>query len=131
MYEWAEFEPSHGRKDRRITRVGSFLRQYHLDELPQIFNILRGDMSLIGPRPIPEISYNQYIKILKDLSIPCLIRPGITGLSQVHFGYSANIDEEKIKLSYDLEYLRSASLFMDMKIIILTIVELLTGRKSR
>lgn len=131
MYAWAEFEPSHGRKDRRITKVGSFLRKYHIDELPQIFNVVRGEMSLIGPRPIPEISFNQYIKTLTDLSIPCIIRPGLTGLSQVHFGYSANIDEEKIKLSYDLEYLRSASIFMDIKIIALTIAELLTGKKSR
>lgn len=131
MYEGAEFEPSHGISDKRITRVGAFLRKYHIDEMPQIINVLIGDMSLIGPRPIPEISYNKYIPNLQQLSIPCVIRPGLTGLSQVYFGYSANIEEEKIKLSYDLEYLRSASLMMDIKIIILTIVELCTGKKSR
>lgn len=131
MYEGAEFDLSRGRSDKRITRVGSFLRKYHIDEMPQILNVLKGDMALIGPRPIPELSYNEYIVNLQQLSMRCIIRPGLTGLSQVYFGYSANIEEEKIKLSYDLEYLRSASLMMDIKIIILTIVELCTGKKSR
>jgi len=111
-------------QDTRLTRVGKFLREYSLDELPQLFNILKGDMSIVGPRPlyVSQISeWNERQK--KRLSV----KPGLTGLAQIH-GRGELTREEK--LEFDVKYVETAGLWLDCKIIIATIGHVF-GRKGR
>ena len=103
--------------DSRITRVGSFLRHSHLDEMPQFINVLRGDLSLVGPRA-------ERPQIVKDLQreVPfyrarLLVRPGITGWAQVNQNYASGTEENTLKLEYDLYYIKHRSLLMDLSIL--------------
>lgn len=112
--QWAE------ESDPRATRVGRFLRRTHLDELPQFFNVLRGEMSLVGPRAErPELVewFQQYVPFYRAR---LLVKPGITGWAQVNFGYTATIDETIIKLEYDLYYIMNRNLIMDILILLRT-----------
>lgn len=117
--------------DRRITRVGGFIRQCRLDELPQLINVLRGDMSLIGPRP-----EQPYFCELLTQEIPYYgqrhtVRPGISGWAQVKFKYGASIEETKTKLEYDLFYVKHMSFFLDLAITLETVKVLLSGRGAK
>lgn len=112
--------------DDRITRVGAVLRRLHLDELPQAWNILRGDMSVVGPRP----EQPQYVDELRS-SIPYYntrlsVRPGLTGWAQVNFGYGSGVDGARVKLSYDLYYIKRQSIALDMLIIARTVLAVAT-----
>jgi lipopolysaccharide/colanic/teichoic acid biosynthesis glycosyltransferase len=109
------------RNDPRITRVGCFLRKMRLDELPQLLNVLRGDMSIIGPRP----ERPEFIEHLQQ-EIPfyrtrLMVKPGLTGWAQVQHNYGNTIEDALIKLQYDLYYLRHWSLWLDIYIIFQTI----------
>jgi sugar transferase (PEP-CTERM system associated) len=108
-------------RDPRVTRVGAFLRQTRLDELPQLFNVLVGDMSFIGPRPErPEFVYELQKQIpfyMERLSV----KPGITGWAQVQYGYGASVEDALEKLQYDLYYIKNLSLFLDLLILLNTI----------
>lgn len=104
--------------DERVTRSGKFIRKYRLDELPQLYNILVGDMSLIGPRPVPVNFYNYYLQNIPFYDQRHQIRPGITGLAQVRQGYTTTLDQESMKLKYDLFYIRSISLKLDLAILL-------------
>jgi len=108
-------------RDPRITAVGRVLRRLHLDELPQSWNILRGDMSLIGPRP----EQPQYVEALqRDVDFyttRLTVRPGLTGWAQVNYGYGAGSDGARVKLSYDLYYVKRQSLSLDMLIVARTV----------
>jgi exopolysaccharide biosynthesis polyprenyl glycosylphosphotransferase len=113
-----------------ITRVGKFLRKTRIDELPQLWNVLRGDLSLIGPRPeLPEL-VKLYEKEIPFYNIRHLIKPGLSGWAQLyhenHPHYRANVSETKVKLSYDLFYIKNRSLFLDLKIALKTIKVLLS-----
>jgi len=106
--------------DERATRLGRVLRKTHLDELPQFLNVLRGEMSLVGPRAErPELVeyFQQHIPFYRAR---LLIKPGITGWAQVNFGYASNIDETIVKLEYDLYYIKHRNLFMDLMILLRT-----------
>ena len=122
---WAEQD------DPRVTRVGRWLRRTRLDELPQLFNVLKGDMSVVGPRPErPEFS------ALLEQAVPywehrALLKPGITGWAQVRSGYSSDCLSTEEKLSYDLWYLRHRSMLLDLIICAKTLPQLLTGRGAR
>jgi exopolysaccharide biosynthesis polyprenyl glycosylphosphotransferase len=114
--------------DARVTRVGRFLRLTHLDELPQLWNVLRGDMSLIGPRP-------EWDRLVEDYErrIPCydfrhLVKPGITGWAQVNYHYGAGLDDTIRKLEYDLYYIRNFSFTLDASIIVKTFHVMLFGK---
>jgi len=111
------------RGDARVTRVGRLLRATHLDELPQVLNILRGDMSLIGPRP----ERPEYVAELeKDNSLYCYrlsVKPGITGWAQVKYGYGIAEQDELVKLQYDLFYIKHQSFLLDVLIILKTVIE--------
>ncbi len=114
--------------DPRITRVGRFLRRTRLDELPQLWNVLRGEMSLVGPRP-------ERPEFIKELSaeIPgylhrLRLRPGLTGLAQVINGYDNNLESFRKKVALDLLYLQNCSILNDLKILLRTIGVILTGR---
>jgi sugar transferase (PEP-CTERM system associated) len=119
---WAQQE------DPRVTRVGSFLRKTRLDELPQLFNVLVGDMSFIGPRPErPEFVYELQKQIpfyMERLSV----KPGITGWAQVKYRYGASVEDALEKLQYDLYYIKNLSLFLDLVILIATIQVVLFAR---
>ncbi|UOE52173.1 sugar transferase [Mucilaginibacter sp. SMC90] len=104
--------------DDRVTRSGKFIRKYRLDELPQLYNVLMGDMSLIGPRPVPVNFYDYYLQNIPLYDKRHQIRPGITGLAQVRQGYTTTLDEESRKLKYDLFYIRSISLKLDLAILL-------------
>ena len=109
--------------DPRITRVGKFIRKTSIDELPQLFNILKGDMSIVGPRPV-ILDEKELILLRKEYNIDSIL-PGITGLAQIN-GRDIIGTEEKVKLDY--EYLQNKSLNLDVKIVFITIFKVL--RKS-
>ena len=120
MYENAEEDGaqwSKGEYDERVTPVGKVLRRIKFDEVPQFFNCLKGDLSLVGPRPEREVFYNCFETYVHGFSQRLLVKPGITGLAQIKGGYLK--PEEKIV--YDLEYIKNRSLWTDFKILLSTI----------
>ncbi len=106
--------------DARITRVGSVLRRLRIDELPQLYNVLRGDMSLVGPRPEQPAIVAELQRHIAFFDYRHLVKPGITGWAQIHQGYTASVEASAIKLSYDLYYVGRHSLAMDLDIILRT-----------
>ncbi len=119
------------RQDPRITPLGRWLRRFRIDELPQLWNVLVGDMSLIGPRPEQPALAEQYAREVPAFAYRQLVRPGITGWAQVRAGYAADLEETKIKLAYDLFYLKNFSLGLDLQILMRTVWTLITGAGVR
>ncbi len=117
--------------DKRITRIGHFLRKSRLDEIPQLVNVLLGHMSLIGPRPEQHSFVNGFAISIPSYPYRHLVRPGITGWAQVMQGYAASEEETAIKLSYDLYYVSHYSLALDLLIVVKTITTIFTGRGAR
>ena len=117
--------------DKRFTRVGRLLRRTHLDELPQFFNILRGDMHFIGPRPFVPDQEQECVEKIPYYRQRWVIKPGATGWAQVNRGYNATIEDNKEKLSYDLFYIKNVSLGLDLLILFQTVKILLLGRGGR
>lgn len=113
--------------DRRVTSVGAFLRRFRIDELPQVWNVLRGEMSLIGPRPEAVTFHDAYLCDVPQYAYRNLVRPGITGWAQVCAPPSANADEARRKLAYDLYYVKRMSMFLDFQIAIRTIWTVANG----
>jgi sugar transferase (PEP-CTERM system associated) len=117
--------------DSRVTRVGRVIRQWRMDEIPQLWNVLKGDMSFVGPRPEREF----FVKKLEDI-IPYFterfsVKPGITGWAQVSYSYGASVEDAIEKLNYDLFYIKNMSIFMDFMIIMRTIKIVLFGKGAR
>ena len=106
--------------DRRITRVGRILRKSHLDEWPQFLNVLRGEMSLVGPRPEQSELVSQLQSNIPFYRARLLVKPGITGWAQVNFGYAATVEDTAVKLEYDLYYIKHRSLLLDLMIMLRT-----------
>ncbi|HON73347.1 MAG TPA: exopolysaccharide biosynthesis polyprenyl glycosylphosphotransferase [bacterium] len=123
MYSDAEIDgPKFSNKnDPRVTRVGRFLRKFHLDEIPQFWNVLKGDMSLIGPRPEQVEFVREFEKKIPYYNLRHLVKPGITGWAQVQYGYAASLDETVEKLEYDLFYIKNPSIWLDLAIAIKTL----------
>jgi lipopolysaccharide/colanic/teichoic acid biosynthesis glycosyltransferase len=117
--------------DERITRVGRFLRQYRLDELPQTINILRGDMSWIGPRPEAVSLAEWYEREVPFYIYRHIVRPGISGWAQVHQGNVAAVDAAQLKLEYDFYYIKHFSFWLDAVIVLKTLRAIVTGFGSR
>jgi lipopolysaccharide/colanic/teichoic acid biosynthesis glycosyltransferase len=113
--------------DQRTTRLGRFIRKTRIDELPQFWNVLIGDMSLIGPRPEQVPFVARFAKEIPFYEYRHMIKPGITGWAQVTQGYAGSVDETRIKLAHDLYYIRHYSIFMDLLIVLKTICTMLTG----
>lgn len=115
------------KSDSRITTFGKFMRKSRLDEIPQFFNVLKGDMSLVGPRPERQYYIDQIIKVAPYYKLLLTIKPGMTSWGQVKFGYAENIDEMVERLKWDILYLDNMSLQMDFKILIYTVLIVLKG----
>lgn len=108
--------------DERITKIGRFLRKTHLDEIPQFYNVLKGDMSLVGPRPERQYYIDQIVKQAPHYTHLHKLRPGITSWGQVKYGYASNVEEMLERLPYDMIYLKNISLYVDFKILIYTLM---------
>lgn len=117
--------------DPRITRVGKWLRRTRLDELPQLFNIVKGDISFVGPRPVPPHEEEQCAAVIPFYKERWLIKPGATGWAQINRGYNATIEDHKEKLAYDLFYIKNVSVGLDIYILFATLKILLLGRGGR
>ena len=115
-------------EDKRQTRVGSFLRRFRLDELPQFINILKGEMSLVGPRPERRYFIEQISQSTPDYPALLQMRPGLTSWGQVRFGYASTIEQIAERMQYDLYYVRNFSIKFDLKIILHTIRIVFSGK---
>lgn len=117
--------------DPRVTRLGTFLRKFRLDELPQFYNVVRGEMSIIGPRPEPTVLVEQFLKEIPLYQIRHHVRPGITGWSQVMQGYGQGTDDMREKLRYDAYYIKKLTIWLDLRIVIKTVQTVLNGFGAR
>jgi sugar transferase (PEP-CTERM system associated) len=113
--QWAQ------QNDPRITRVGNFMRKTRIDELPQILNVFKGDMSFVGPRPERQYFVDQLIEVVPYYNVRHSVKPGITGWAQVRYGYGSSAEDALQKLQYDLYYVKNNSLFLDVLILIDTL----------
>ena len=120
-----------GESDPRITRIGRWLRRIRLDEIPQLWNVLRGDMGFVGPRPERPEFVEWLIREVPYYNLRHIIRPGVTGWAQVCYQYGASLEETKEKLKYDLYYTKNVSLGLDIVIILRSIKIILLGRGAR
>lgn len=114
--------------DSRVTRIGHFLRKYRIDELPQFYNVLKGDMSIVGPRPERPYYVQQLQAIAPYYAILHCVRPGLTSLGMVKFGYASSLEQMIRRLDFDILYVKNMSLLNDLKIIIYTVRTVLTGK---
>lgn len=114
--------------DKRVTRSGRIFRKYRLDELPQFFNVLKGDMSIVGPRPEREYYIRQIVKKAPYYTLLYQTRPGITSWGMVQYGYASNVEEMVERSKYDLIYISNMSILVDMKIILYTVLTIIEGK---
>jgi lipopolysaccharide/colanic/teichoic acid biosynthesis glycosyltransferase len=117
--------------DQRITRVGRFIRKTRIDELPQLFNVLKGEMSWIGPRPETLNLSEWYETEIPFYRYRHIVRPGITGWAQIKQGHVTSVDDVREKLEYDFYYVRNFSIWLDILIVIQTVRVILTGHGSK
>jgi exopolysaccharide biosynthesis polyprenyl glycosylphosphotransferase len=114
----------------RITPIGRWLRRFRLDELPQLINVLQGDMNLIGPRPHPTSNHAVFVDQIAYYKVRNSLRPGVTGWAQVRYGYANNLEEETEKMRYDLFYIKNRSLWLDTRILVETVGIMIFGQGS-
>jgi exopolysaccharide biosynthesis polyprenyl glycosylphosphotransferase len=119
------------RRDDRVTRVGRFIRLTRIDEIPQVLNVLRGDMAFVGPRPERPTFVEQLGRIIPHYNDRAVVKPGITGWAQVNYPYGASVEDARMKLAYDLYYVRRRSLFLDLLILVATVRVVLFQEGSR
>jgi sugar transferase (PEP-CTERM system associated) len=117
--------------DDRVTRVGHIIRRLRIDELPQLFNVLRGDMSLVGPRPERPFFVEQLTQEIPFYALRHSVKPGVTGWAQVRYPYGATVEDSQEKLQYDLYYVKNHTLFLDLVVLMETVGVVLTGKGAR
>ena len=117
--------------DLRFTRLGKLLRRTRMDELPQLFNILRGDMHFVGPRPFVPSQEREYVERIPYYRHRWAIKPGATGWAQVNRGYNVTIEDNQDKLAYDLFYIKNVSIGLDLLILFKTAKIVLLGRGAQ
>lgn len=115
--------------DERLTKVGRFLRRHHVDELPQLWNVLIGDMSFVGYRPERKYFIDKIMEERPDYAKLYVIRPGITSMATIYNGYTNTLEKMIRRLDMDLEYLNNRSIFLDLKIIFLTVENIILGKR--
>ncbi len=115
-------------QDPRITKIGHIIRKYRIDELPQFINVIKGDMSIIGPRAERAFFAHQIEKLVPHYTHIFKVKPGITSLGMVKYGYASSVDEMVKRLKYDLIYIENMSMLMDLKILIYTVITVIKGR---
>jgi sugar transferase (PEP-CTERM system associated) len=115
-------------KDDRVTKVGGIIRKLRIDELPQLFSVLKGDMSLVGPRPERPFFVDQLTKEIPFYAVRHSVKPGVTGWAQVRYHYGATVEDSAEKLQYDLYYVKNHSLFLDIVVLFETVGVVLTGK---
>ncbi len=115
--------------DDRLTRVGRFIRNHHIDELPQLWNILKGDMSFVGPRPERKCFVDQIMAIAPEYELLYELRPGIFSEATLYNGYTDTMEKMLVRLRMDLDYLANRSLWLDIKIIAITAYSIISGKK--
>lgn len=120
-----------GATDNRVTRIGKFIRKTRIDELPQLINVIKGEMSFVGPRPERPFFVHQLKEKIAYYDTRHVVKPGITGWAQVSYPYGATTEDALEKLQYDLYYIKNLSLILDLMIIMLTIKVVLTGKGAR
>ena len=129
MHEDSQFNPYTQENDSRIFRFGNTMRKMRIDELPQLPNIIKGEMHLVGPRAEWDILVKDYEKIIPNYHDRHLVAPGITGLAQVCYPYGRNVEDAKEKLKFDMEYINNWSLWQEVKVIYKT-VEVVLGKRG-
>jgi sugar transferase (PEP-CTERM system associated) len=117
--------------DPRITRVGKWIRKTRIDELPQLFSVLKGDMSLVGPRPERPFFVEKLIQEIPFYAARHSVKPGLTGWAQVRYHYGSSVEDTQQKLQYDLYYVKNNSWFMDLVILFETVGVVLTGKGAQ
>ena len=121
--QWAQ------EQDKRVTYVGRFLRKTRIDEIPQLWNVIKGEMSLVGPRPErPELD-EEIERTSPFWKCRYLLKPGITGWAQIKYQYASDLESSEEKLSYDLFYVKNASFFLDLEIILSTLRSIMKGSR--
>lgn len=116
------------KNDSRVTRVGKFIRKTRIDELPQLLNVLKGDMSMVGPRPEREVFIHDLEQHIPFYRVRHTVKPGVTGLAQVSYTYGASVEDAKHKHRYDMHYIKHQSVWMDLRILWNTVRVVLTGQ---
>lgn len=117
-----------GENGEKVTRIGSVMRKYRIDEIPNLINVLKGEMSVVGPRPERQFFIEQIVKIAPEYTEIQTVKPGVTSWGQVKYGYASSVDEMIKRLDYDLYYMKNRSLWFDLKIIIYTIGTVFKGK---
>lgn len=117
--------------DARVTRVGRFIRKTRIDELPQLINVFKGEMSFVGPRPERPFFVNQLLEQIPYYGVRHSIKPGISGWAQVRYPYGASLEDAIEKLQYDLFYVKNHSFFLDLMILFETVLVVLFGKGAR
>jgi len=117
--------------DPRVTRIGRFMRRTRIDELPQLINVLRGEMSFVGPRPERRVFVDKLRREIPYYDLRHSVRPGLTGWAQVEYGYGSTIEENQEKLRYDLYYIKNGNAFLDLWIVLKTVRVVLMGSGAR
>lgn len=117
--------------DMRVTRIGKFIRKTRIDELPQFFNVLKGDMSLIGPRPEQKAFVDKFEEQIPFYNYRHIVKPGISGWAQVVHGYAADVDDTQVKVEHDFYYIKNFSLWLDILIVFKTLKTMFTGFGAR
>lgn len=118
-------------QDDRVTRVGRIIRKLRIDELPQLFSVLKGDMSLVGPRPERPFFVDQLTREIPFYAVRHSVKPGVTGWAQVRYHYGASVEDSAAKLQYDLYYVKNHTLFLDLVVLFETIGVVLTGKGAQ
>ncbi|MET0209362.1 MAG: TIGR03013 family XrtA/PEP-CTERM system glycosyltransferase [Burkholderiaceae bacterium] len=119
------------KNDNRVTRVGNFIRKVRIDELPQLINVIRGEMSMVGPRPERPFFVDELVAQIPYYAVRHSVKPGVTGWAQVRYEYGSTIEDSLEKLQYDLYYVKNHTLFLDLLIMLETVAVVLTGRGAR
>jgi lipopolysaccharide/colanic/teichoic acid biosynthesis glycosyltransferase len=114
----------------RITPLGRWLRRFRIDELPQLINVLKGDMNLVGPRPHPVSNYLMFMERIPHYAFRSVVRPGITGWAQVRYGYANNLEQEIEKMRFDLFYIRNVSIWLDLRVLVETVRVIARGHEG-